>query len=105
MQFKTFDIIPHGTKFDFVGKRHIAVVLSLVVNLAVDRLVASRSSTASTSAWTSPAAPRWRCSSRKAVDPGDIRKAVEDLGFKDASVQTYGPERSTASSSAWSASR
>jgi preprotein translocase subunit SecF len=26
------------------------------------------------------------------VDAGDIRKAVEDLGFKDASVQTYGPE-------------
>ena len=31
MQFKSFDIVPHGTKFDFVGKRRIAVVLSLVV--------------------------------------------------------------------------
>jgi len=28
----------------------------------------------------------------KAVDPGAIRKAVEDLDFKDASVQTYGAE-------------
>jgi preprotein translocase subunit SecF len=28
----------------------------------------------------------------KAVDPGAIRKAVEELGFKDASVQTYGAE-------------
>jgi preprotein translocase subunit SecF len=28
----------------------------------------------------------------KAVDPGAIRRAVEDLGFKDASVQTYGAE-------------
>src|SRR5919199_1377181 len=35
MQFKTFDIIPHDTKFDFVGKRHIAVTLSLIANLAV----------------------------------------------------------------------
>ena len=28
MQFKTFDIVPHGTKFDFVGKRKIALILS-----------------------------------------------------------------------------
>ena len=28
----------------------------------------------------------------QAVDPGAIRKTVEDLGFKDASVQTYGAE-------------
>jgi preprotein translocase subunit SecF len=28
----------------------------------------------------------------EAVDPGAIRRAVEDLGFKDASVQTYGAE-------------
>ena len=26
MQFKTFDILPHGTKFDFVGKRHTCLV-------------------------------------------------------------------------------
>jgi preprotein translocase subunit SecF len=28
----------------------------------------------------------------KPVDPGAIRQGIEDLGFKDASVQTYGPE-------------
>jgi hypothetical protein len=25
MQFKTFDILPHGTTFDFVGKRRIEI--------------------------------------------------------------------------------
>jgi preprotein translocase subunit SecF len=91
MQFKTFDIIPHGTKFDFVGKRHIAVVLSIVVNLAVIL-------------WSIPAihglnfgvdfagGTEMEVRFGKAVDPGAIRKAVEDLGFKDASVQTYGAE-------------
>jgi preprotein translocase subunit SecF len=91
MQFKTFDIIPHGTKFDFVGKRHIAVVLSIVVNLAVIL-------------WTLPAihglnygvdfagGTEMEIRFGKPVDPGAIRKAVEDLGFKDASVQTYGAE-------------
>jgi preprotein translocase subunit SecF len=28
----------------------------------------------------------------RVVDPGEIRKHIEALGFKDASVQTYGPE-------------
>ncbi len=91
MQFKTFDIVPHGTKFDFVGKRHIAVVLSLIVNLAVI-------------AWSIPAVhglnfgvdfaggTEMEVKFSKAVDPGAIRKAVEDLDFKDASVQTYGAE-------------
>ena len=91
MQFKTFDIVPHGTKFDFVGKRHIAVVLSLVVNLAVI-------------AWCLPfihglnfgvdfaGGTEMEVRFGKAVDPGAIRKGVEDLGFKDASVQTYGAE-------------
>src|SRR5512133_2073556 len=91
MQYKTFDIIPHGTKVDFVGKRHIAVVLSIVVNLAVI-------------AWCIPAihglnfgvdfagGTEMEVRFGKAVDAGSIRKAVEDLGFKDASVQTYGPE-------------
>ncbi len=91
MQFKTFDIIPHGTKFDFVGKRHIAVVLSLVVNLAII-------------AWSLPfihglnmgvdfaGGTEMEVQFAKAVDPGDIRRTVEDLGFKGASVQTYGPE-------------
>jgi preprotein translocase subunit SecF len=91
MQFKTFDIIPHGTKFDFVGKRHIAVVLSIVVNLAVIL-------------WTVPAihglnfgvdfagGTEMEIRFGKTVDAGAIRKAVEELGFKDASVQTYGAE-------------
>ncbi len=91
MQFKTFDIIPHGTKFDFVGKRHIAVVLSLVVNLAVIL-------------WCIPAihglnfgvdfagGTEMEVRFGKPVDPAAIRKAVEELGFKDASVQTYGAD-------------
>jgi preprotein translocase subunit SecF len=91
MQFKTFDIIPHGTKFDFVGKRHIAVVLSLIVNLAVI-------------AWCLPVVhglnfgvdfaggTEMEIRFAKPVDPGAIRKAVEDVGFKDASVQTYGAD-------------
>jgi preprotein translocase subunit SecF len=91
MEFKTFDIVPHGTKFDFVGKRHIAVVLSLIVNLAVI-------------VWCLPAVhglnfgvdfaggTEMEIRFGKPVDPGAIRKAVEDLGFKDASVQTYGAE-------------
>ncbi len=92
MQFKTFDIVPHGTKFDFVGKRRIAVALSLIANLAVI-------------AWSLPAVhglnfgvdfaggTELEVKFGKDVDPGSIRKAVEDLGFKDASVQTYGPEQ------------
>ncbi|HET8540939.1 MAG TPA: protein translocase subunit SecF [Anaeromyxobacter sp.] len=91
MRFKTFDIVPHGTKFDFVGKRHIAVVLSLIVNLAVI-------------VWSIPAVhglnfgvdfaggTEMEVRFSRAVDAGAIRKAVEELGFEDASVQTYGPE-------------
>ena len=91
MRFKTFDIVPHGTKFDFVGKRRIAVVLSLVVNLAVIL-------------WALPAVhglnfgvdfaggTEMEIRFAREVDPGAIRRAVEGLGFKDASVQTYGPE-------------
>lgn len=91
MQFKTFDILPHGTKFDFVGKRRIAVVLSLIVNLTVIL-------------WALPAihglnfgvdfagGTEMEVKFAEALDPGTIRKSVEDLGFKDASVQTYGAE-------------
>ncbi len=91
MQFKSFDIVPHGTKFDFVGKRRIAVVLSLVANLAVI-------------GWALPGIHglnfgvdfaggtemEVRFSTR--VDAGAIRQAVGEVGFEDASVQTYGPE-------------
>jgi preprotein translocase subunit SecF len=90
MEFKTFDLVPHGTKFDFVGKRYIAVVLSLIANLAVIL-------------WAIPAihglnygvdfagGTEMEVQFGTSVDPGDIRKAVEELGFKGASVQTYGP--------------
>jgi len=90
MEFKTFDLVPHGTKFDFVGKRRIAVVLSLLANLAVIL-------------WAVPAihglnygvdfagGTEMEVKFGTGVDPGKIRTAVEDLGFKGASVQTYGP--------------
>jgi preprotein translocase subunit SecF len=67
------------------------VVLSLVVNLAVIL-------------WAIPAihglnfgvdfagGTEMEVRFGKAADPAAIRKAVEDLGFKDASVQTYGSE-------------
>ncbi len=91
MQFKSFDIVPHGTKFDFVGKRHIAVVLSLIANLAVI-------------GWSLPfvhglnygvdfaGGTEMEVQFGTAVDPGKVRTAVEQMGFKGASVQAYGPE-------------
>ena len=91
MQFKTFDIVPHGTKFDFVGKRKIALILSTIVNLAVIL-------------WALPqirglnygvdfaGGTEMQVKFDKAVDPGEIRRNIEALGFKDAVVQTYGPE-------------
>lgn len=91
MQFKTFDIVPHGTKFDFVGKRHIAVVLSLIANLAVI-------------AWSLPfvhglnygvdfaGGTEMEVQFGTTIDPGKVRTVVEQLGFKGASVQAYGPE-------------
>jgi len=91
MQFKTFDIIPHDTKIDFVGKRHIAVTLSLIANAAVIL-------------WSIPAihglnfgvdfagGTEMEVKFAQAVDPAAIRQGVEQLGFKDASVQTYGAE-------------
>ncbi len=90
MRFKTFDILPHGTKFDFVGKRHIAVTLSLLANLAVV-------------VWSVPAVrglnfgvdfaggTEMEVKFGQAVDPGALRQSLEG-DFKDVSVQTYGPE-------------
>jgi len=88
MIFKSFDIVPHGTKFDFVGKRHIAVVLSLLVNLTVigwsiKGLNYGVDFAGGTEMEVKFSAP---------VDAAAIRHGVEELGFKDASVQTYGPE-------------
>jgi preprotein translocase subunit SecF len=91
MQFKTFDIVPHGTKFDFVGKRHIAVVLSLIANLAVIL-------------WALPfvhglsygvdfaGGTEMEVKFGTGIDPGRVRTAVEEMGFKGASVQAYGPD-------------
>ena len=91
MQFKTFDIVPHGTKYDFVGKRHIAVALSLIANLAVIL-------------WALPfvhglnygvdfaGGTEMEVKFGNSIDPGKVRTVVEQLGFKGASVQAYGPE-------------
>ncbi len=91
MQFKTFDIIPHDTKIDFVGKRHIAVTLSLIANLAV--ILFSLNAVHGLNFGVDFAGgTEMEVRFARAVDPGTIRKSVEELGFKDASVQTYGPE-------------
>ncbi len=89
MRFKTFDVIPHDTKIDFVGKRHIAVTLSLIANLTVI-------------AWSFlhglnfgvdfAGGTEMEVKFAQAVDPAAIRHSLEDR-FKDISVQTYGPEQ------------
>src|SRR5512144_1626634 len=89
MQFKTFDIIPHDTKFDFVGKRRIAVTLSLIANAAVILWAIFHGLNFGVDF---AGGTELEVKFAQAVDPGAIRKGVEELGFKDASVQTYGPE-------------
>jgi preprotein translocase subunit SecF len=89
MQFKTFDILPHGTKFDFVGKRRIAVVLSLIVNLTVILYAGLHGLNFGVDF---AGGTEMEIKFAQAVDPGAIRQSVEEQGFKDASVQTYGPE-------------
>jgi preprotein translocase subunit SecF len=91
MKFKTFDFLPHDTKFDFVGKRNIAVTLSLIANLAI-------------LLWCLPqihglnfgvdfaGGTEMEVKFGKTVEAGDIRSGVEALGFDDASVQQYGEE-------------
>ncbi len=93
MQFKTFDILPHGTKFDFVGKRKLAVVLSLIVNLAIIGWSVGHGLNFGVDF---AGGTEMEVKFGQRVDPGDIRKAVEELGFKDASVQTYGAETDNA---------
>jgi preprotein translocase subunit SecF len=91
MRFKTFDIIPHDTRFDFVGKRRIAVVLSLVANLAV--ILWSLGAVHGLNYGVDFAGgTEMEVKFERAVDPGEIRRAVEGLGFAGASVQTYGDE-------------
>ena len=91
MRFKTFDLVPHGTSFDFVGKRRIAVTLSLIANLTV--LAFSLNVVHGLNYGVDFAGgTEMEVKFGKAVDAGAIRRNVEALGFKDASVQTYGPE-------------
>jgi preprotein translocase subunit SecF len=89
MKFKTFDIIPHDTKFDFVGKRHIAVTLSLLANLAVIAWAVFHGLNFGVDF---AGGTEMEVQFAQAVDAGQIRSGVEELGFKDASVQTYGAE-------------
>ncbi|MBI5069703.1 MAG: protein translocase subunit SecF [Deltaproteobacteria bacterium] len=89
MRFKTFDIIPHGTSFDFVGKRKIAVVLSLIANLAVVVWAVAHGLNFGVDF---AGGTEMEVKFGKSVDPAAIRRSVEELGFKDASVQTYGPD-------------
>ena len=89
MQFKTFDIIPHNTKFDFVGKRHIAVTLSLLANAAVILWAVFHGLNFGVDF---AGGTEMEVRFQQTVDPAAIRKGVEALGFTDASVQTYGPE-------------
>ncbi len=89
MQFKTFDVIPHNTKIDFVGKRYIAVTLSLIANAAVILWAVFHGLNFGVDF---AGGTEMEVKFAQAVDPGAIRKSVEDLGFKDASVQTYGAE-------------
>ncbi|HEX7488631.1 MAG TPA: protein translocase subunit SecF [Anaeromyxobacteraceae bacterium] len=89
MQFKTFDIIPHDTKFDFVGKRHIAVTLSLLANAAVILWAVFHGLNFGVDF---AGGTEMEVKFQQTVDASAIRKGVEDLGFTDASVQTYGPE-------------
>ncbi|HET9553422.1 MAG TPA: protein translocase subunit SecF [Anaeromyxobacteraceae bacterium] len=89
MQFKTFDILPHGTKFDFVGKRRIAVVLSLLANLTVILWAVFHGLNFGVDF---AGGTEMEVRFGQQVDPGAIRQSVEELGFKDASVQTYGAD-------------
>ena len=89
MKFKTFDIIPHDTKFDFVGKRHIAVILSLIANATVILWAVFHGLNFGVDF---AGGTELEVKFAQAVDPAAIRKGVEELGFKDASVQTYGAE-------------
>jgi preprotein translocase subunit SecF len=89
MRFKTFDIIPHDTKFDFVGKRRIAVILSLLANAAVILWAVFHGLNFGVDF---AGGTEMEVRFQQGVDPAAIRKGVEDLGFTDASVQTYGAE-------------
>ncbi|HYG66261.1 MAG TPA: protein translocase subunit SecF, partial [Anaeromyxobacteraceae bacterium] len=89
MKFKALELIPPGTKFDFVGKWRIAVLLSLIANATII-------------IWSFypglnfgvdfAGGTEMQVAFAQKVDPGDVRRGVEALGFDDAQVQTYGAE-------------
>ena len=88
MRFKTFDILPHGTKFDFVGKRRIAVTLSLLANLAVVVWAVAHGLNFGVDF---AGGTEMEVKFARPVDAGAVRQGLEG-DFKDVSVQTYGPE-------------
>jgi preprotein translocase subunit SecF len=89
MKFKSFELIRHGTTFDFVGKWRTAVVLSLIANAAII-------------IWSVypglnfgvdfAGGTEMQVAFAEKMDAGDLRRGVEDLGFDDAQVQTYGAD-------------
>jgi preprotein translocase subunit SecF len=89
MKFKSFDLVPHGTKIDFVGKRKIAVVLSLLVNAAV---IVWSFAPGLNFGVDFAGGTEMEVKFAQEVDPGELRRTVEELGLGGASVQTYGDE-------------
>jgi preprotein translocase subunit SecF len=90
MKFKTFDIIPHDTKFDFVGKRRIAVTLSLLANLAIILWAIFHGLNFGVDF---AGGTEMEIRLDPGIAPVDIRKAIDEQGFADVSVQTYGPQQ------------
>ena len=89
MKFKTFDIIPHDTKFDFVGKRRIAVALSLIANVAVISWAVFHGLNFGVDF---AGGTEMEVQLDPGIPPVEIRKAIDEQGFADVSVQTYGPQ-------------
>lgn len=87
MKFKSFELIPPGTKFDFVGKWRVAVVLSLIANAAIIlwSIYPGLNFGVDFAGGT-----EMQVAFAQKVDAGDLRRGIEDLGFEDAQVQTYG---------------
>src|SRR5512142_129032 len=90
MKFKTFDIIPHDTKFDFVGKRTIAVTLSLIANRAVVLWAVFHGLNFGVDF---AGGTEMEVRLDPGLNPAEIRKATDAEGFPDVSVQTYGPQQ------------
>jgi preprotein translocase subunit SecF len=87
MKFKSFELIKPGTTFDFVGKWRTAVVLSIIANAAII-------------IWSFypglnfgvdfAGGTEMQVAFAQKVDAGELRRGIEELGFEDAQVQTYG---------------